>query len=158
MNLSGRNQIIPVVLLIVLLITLLPGCSAGRQSRIQRETVTETLATRTDSLLLHNLFQASGNRTVDIEHIVFDTGRLDTLCSDNCRTATLPSIRSVTRIAVDEQGKIESKTSARSGSVSESRSTGSDSLQKEHIANFSLGRWMFVLLLILFLYLLIKLK
>lgn len=154
MSLSGRYLIVPVVLFIVLL----PGCSTRRQSSIQRETVTETLAVHTDSLLLHNLFQASGNRTVDIEHIVFQTVRSDTLCADSCRTATLPSIRSVTRIAIDEQGKIESKTSARSGSVSESVSTTSYSLQKEHIANFSLGRWMFVLLLILFLYLLIKLK
>ncbi len=144
MSLSGRYLIVPVVLFIVLL----PGCSTRRQSRIQRETVTETLAMRTDSLLLHNLFQASGNRTVDIEHIVFDTGRLDTFCFDSCRTTAFPPVGSITHIAIDEQGKIESKTSARSGSVSESRSTGSDSLQKEHIANFSLGRWMFVLLII----------
>ncbi|MCD8268973.1 MAG: hypothetical protein LUD46_11345 [Parabacteroides sp.] len=147
MSLSGEYLIVSVVLFIVLL----PGCSAGRQSSVQRETVTETLAMRTDSLLLHDLFQASGNKTIDIEHIVFQTVRSDTLCADSCRTATLPSIRSVTRIAIDEQGKIESKTSARSGSVSESRSTGFDSLQKEHIANFSLGRWMFVLLIIGFL-------
>ena len=154
MSLSGRYFIVPIVLLFVLL----PGFSAGRQSRVQRETIAETKVVRTDSLLLHDLFLASRNRTIDIEHIVFDTSRPDTLCSDSCRKATLPSVYSVTRIAIDEQSKVEAKTSVKSGFVSESRSTGSDSLQKEHIANLSSGRWMFVLLLILFLYLLIKLK
>lgn len=154
MSLSGRYLIISIVQLFVLL----PGCSAGRQSRVQRETIAETKVVRTDSLLLHDLFLVSRNKTIDIEHIVFDTSRPDTLCSDSCRKATLPSLYSVTRIAIDEQSKVEAKTSVKSGSVNESRSTGSDSLQKEHIANLSSGKWVFVLLVVLLLLMLIKLK
>ena len=106
---------------IVLLFVLLPGCSAGRQSSIYREMTTETQVVRTDSLLLQDLFQASRNKTIDIEHIVFDTSRPDTLRPDSCRIATRAPVHSVTHITIDDQGKIETKTSVKSGSVSSSR-------------------------------------
>lgn len=143
---------------IVLLFVLLPGCSAGRQSSIYREMTTETQVVRTDSLLLQDLFQASRNKTIDIEHIVFDTSRPDTLRPDSCRIATRAPVHSVTHITIDDQGKIETKTSVKSGSVSDSHSVISGSLQKEHTVNLSSAKWVFVLLIILFLVMLIKLK
>lgn len=143
---------------IVLLFVLLPGCSAGRQSSMRREMTTEAQAVRSDSLLLQDLFQASRNKTIDIEHIVFDTSRPDTLCPDSCCTATRAPVHSATHITIDDQGKIETKTSVKSGSVSDSHSVISGSLQKEHTVNLSSAKWVFVLLIILFLVMLIKLK
>lgn len=143
---------------IVLLLVLLPGCSAGRQGSMHREMTTEAQAVRSDSLLLQDLFQASRNKTIDIEHIVFDTSRPDTLRPDSCRIATRALVHSATHITIDDQGKIETKTSVKSGSVSSSRSVASDSLQKEHVVNLSSARWVFVFLIILFLVMLIKLK
>ena len=143
---------------IVLLFVLLPGCSAGRQSSIYREMTTETQVVRTDSLLLQDLFQASRNKTIDIEHIVFDTSRPDTLRPDSCRIATRAPVHSVTHITIDDQGKIETKTSVKSGSVSSSRLAAADSLQKEHVVNLSSARWVFVFLVILLLLALVRLK
>lgn len=134
---------------IVLLLVLLPGCSAGRQGSMHREMTTEAQAVRSDSLLLQDLFREAWNKTIDIEHIVFDTSRPDTLRPDSCCTATRAPVHSVTHITIDDQGKIETKTSVKSGSVSSSRSVASDSLQKEHVVNLSSARWVFVFLVIL---------
>lgn len=155
---SGVLFVLLMVCLIAWLMVLLPGCSAGRQGKLHRETVAETHTVRTDSLLLQDLFRASRNKTVDIEHIVFDTCRWGTLPPDSCPITTLPPIHSVTRIAINEQGEVEAKASVISGMESSSRSVASESLQKEQAMNLSSGKWGFVLLMILFLLVSVKLK
>lgn len=144
MSLSSRYQIV----IIILLVVLLSGCSVGRQSKVHREMKTEMRIVHSDSLLLQDLFQASRNKMINVEHIVFDTGRLDTFRADSCITAWAP-IKSLTRIAINDSDRMEVKTSVKSGSVSEISSVGSESLQKEHVVKLSSIKWGVVVLVIL---------
>lgn len=149
--------IVPIILLIVLSLILSPGCSAGRQGGEHRETIAETNMVRTDSLLFQNLFRASRNKTIDLEHVVFDTCRFSTLSSDSGRTTALLPIHSITHIAINEQGEQEAKASIKSGLVSSDRLVSSESLQKSYAANFSHNKLFFSLLLILLLIFLVRL-
>ena len=73
MDMWGRSLLVSVGLLVVLL----PGCSAGRRSVQHREIREEVYSIHSDSMLLKNLYQASRNKVIDIEHIVFDSCRLN---------------------------------------------------------------------------------
>ena len=88
MDMWGRSLLVSVGLLVVLL----PGCSAGRRSVQHREIREEVHSIHSDSMLLKNLYQASRNKVIDIEHIVFDSCRLN-------------GVQSVTHVAIKEQGE-----------------------------------------------------
>lgn len=88
MDMWGRSLLVSVGLLVVLL----PGCSAGRRSVQHREIREEVHSIHSDSMLLKNLYQASRNKVIDIEHIVFDSCRLN-------------GVQSVTHVAIKEQGR-----------------------------------------------------
>ena len=60
-----------------LVVVLLSGCSAGRRSVQHREIREEVHSIHSDSMLLKNLYQASRNKVINIEHIVFDSCRLN---------------------------------------------------------------------------------
>lgn len=136
MNISVRYLIVWIGIPVLLS----PGCSAGRQSRLHRETASETQTVRTDSLVLCEMLQSSRKRTIDIEHIVFDTCRLstvnpDTSCITSC-TAPVLLPHSVTRITINERDQAEVNTSIRSDSKTSSHQLSSDSLQKEHASQY----------------------
>lgn len=132
-------------------VLLSPGCSAGRQSRLHRETSSETQTVRMDSLVLREMLQSSRKRTIDIEHIVFDTCRSsivnpDTSCIPSCTaSALLP--HTVTRITINERDQAEVSTSLRSDSKTSSHQLSSNSFQKEHAAGISPGKWLFMFLI-----------
>ena len=88
MDMWGRSLLVSVGLLVVLL----SSCSAGRRSVQHRETREEVHSIHSDSMLLKNLYQASRNKVIDIEHIVFDSCRLN-------------GVQSVTHVAIKEQGE-----------------------------------------------------
>lgn len=147
MNISVRYLIVWIGIPVLLS----PGCSAGRQSWLHRETSSETQTVRTDSLVLCEMLQSSRKRTIDIEHIVFDTCRLstvnpDTSCITSC-TAPVLLPHSVTRITINERDQAEVNTSIRSDSKTSSHQLSSDSLQKEHAASISPGKWLFMFLI-----------
>lgn len=124
----NRWLIVPVILLMVLS----PGCSTGRYRGLQRRTIVETNLVHRDSTFLQNLFQISRNTAIDIEHTVFDTCHL---------VSAVPLVRSVTRIAVREQEEKEVESSAVAGSTSNVCSFGSDVLQEKQEINISSGKW-----------------
>ena len=132
----GRSLLVSVGLLVVLL----PGCSAGRRSVQHREIREEVHSVHNDSLLLKNLYQASRNKVIDIEHVVFDSCRSD-------------GVQSVTRVAIKEQGKVEAESVVSSGSADESRSVDTESFQGNSVAKFSFPKWVVgVMLLVCSLY------
>ena len=102
MDMWGRSLLVSVGLLVVLL----PGCSAGRRSVQHREIRKEVHSIHSDSMLLKNLYQASRNKVIDIEHIVFDSCRLN-------------GVQSVTHVAIKEQGEEVVESVVSSGSVDE---------------------------------------
>ncbi|WP_289004054.1 hypothetical protein [uncultured Parabacteroides sp.] len=120
----GRSLLVSVGLLVVLL----PGCSAGRRSVQHREIREEVHSVHNDSMLLRNLYQASRNKVIDIEHIVFDSCRSD-------------GVQSVTRVAIKEQGKVEAKSVVSSGSADERRSVDTESFQGDSVTKFSFSKW-----------------
>lgn len=120
----GRSLLVSVGLLVVLL----PGCSAGRRSVQHREIREEVHSVHNDSMLLRNLYQASRNKVIDIEHIVFDSCRSD-------------GVQSVTRVAIKEQGKVEAKSVVSSGSADERRSVDTESFQGNSVTKFSFSKW-----------------
>ena len=120
----GRSLLVSVGLLVVLL----PGCSAGRRSVQHREIREEVHSVHNDSMLLRNLYQASRNKVIDIEHIVFDSCRSD-------------GVQSVTRVAIKEQGKVEAESVVSSGSADESRSVDTESFQGNSVTKFSFSKW-----------------
>lgn len=120
----GRSLLVSVGLLVVLL----PGCSAGRRSVQHREIREEMHSIHSDSMLLKNLYQASRNKVIDIEHVVFDSCRSD-------------GVQSVTRVAIKEQGKVEAKSVVSSGSADERRSVDTESFQGNSVTKFSFSKW-----------------
>lgn len=124
MDMWGRSLLVSVGLLVVLL----PGCSAGRRSVQHREIREEVHSVHNDSMLLRNLYQASRNKVIDIEHIVFDSCRSD-------------GVQSVTRVAIKEQGKVEAKSVVSSGSADERRSVDTESFQGDSVTKFSFSKW-----------------
>lgn len=124
MDMWGRSLLVSVGLLVVLL----PGCSAGRRSVQHREIREEVHSVHNDSMLLRNLYQASRNKVIDIEHIVFDSCRSD-------------GVQSVTRVAIKEQGKVEAESVVSSGSADESRSVDTESFQGNSVTKFSFSKW-----------------
>ena len=126
MDMWGRSLLVSVGLLVVLL----SGCSAGRRSVQHREIREEVHSIHSDSMLLKNLYQASRNKVIDIEHIVFDSCRLN-------------GVQSVTHVAIKEQGEkvVESVVS----SVDENCFAGSDSFQKGSTVEFSYPKRMLVI-------------
>lgn len=120
----GRSLLVSVGLLVVLL----PGCSAGRRSVQHREIREEVHSIHSDSMLLKNLYQASRNKVIDIEHVVFDSCRSD-------------GVQSVTRVAIKEQGKVEAESVVSSGSADESRSVDTESFQGNSVTKFSFSKW-----------------
>ncbi|MCS2893670.1 hypothetical protein NXY11_05715 [Parabacteroides faecis] len=120
----GRSLLVSVGLLVVLL----PGCSAGRRSVQHREIREEVHSVHNDSMLLRNLYQASRNKVIDIEHVVFDSCRSD-------------GVQSVTRVAIKEQGKVEAKSVVSSGSADERRSVDTESFQGNSVTKFSFSKW-----------------
>ena len=72
MDMWGRSLFV----LVGLLVVLLPGCSVGRRSVQHREIREGVHSIHSDSMLLKNLYQASRNKVIDIQHIVFDSCRL----------------------------------------------------------------------------------
>ena len=124
MDMWGRSLLVSVGLLVVLL----PGCSAGRRSVQHREIREEVHSVHNDSMLLRNLYQASRNKVIDIEHIVFDSCRSD-------------GVQSVTRVAIKEQGKVEAKSVVSSGSADERRSVDTESFQGNSVTKFSFSKW-----------------
>ncbi|WP_288208129.1 hypothetical protein [uncultured Parabacteroides sp.] len=124
----GRSLLVSVGLLVVLL----PGCSAGRRSVQHREIREEVHSVHNDSLLLKNLYQASRNKVIDIEHVVFDSCRSD-------------GVQSVTHVAIKEQGEEVVESVVSFGSVDENCFAGSDSFQKGSIVEFSYPKRMLVI-------------
>lgn len=124
MDMWGRSLLVSVGLLVVLL----PGCSAGRRSVQHREIREEVHSVHNDSMLLRNLYQASRNKVIDIEHVVFDSCRSD-------------GVQSVTRVAIKEQGKVEAKSVVSSGSADERRSVDTESFQGNSVTKFSFSKW-----------------
>lgn len=124
MDMWGRSLLVSVGLLVVLL----PGCSAGRRSVQHREIREEVHSVHNDSMLLRNLYQASRNKVIDIEHVVFDSCRSD-------------GVQFVTRVAIKEQGKVEAKSVVSSGSADERRSVDTESFQGNSVTKFSFSKW-----------------
>lgn len=120
----GRSLLVSVGLLVVLL----PGCSAGRRSVQHREIREEVHSIHSDSMLLKNLYQASRNKVIGIEHVVFDSCRSD-------------GVQFVTRVAIKEQGKVEAKSVVSSGSADERRSVDTESFQGNSVTKFSFSKW-----------------
>ena len=83
-------------------------------------------------MLLKNLYQVSRNKVIDIEHIVFDSCRLN-------------GVQSVTHVAIKEQGEEVVESVVSSGSVDENCFAGSDSFQKGSIVEFSYPKRMLVI-------------
>lgn len=113
---------------VVLWMVLLFGCSAGRRSAQYREIKGEVRSVHRDSLWLRNLYQASRNQAIDIEHVVFDSCRSD-------------GIRSVTRVAMKEHREVEAESDVHSGSADHSRSVTSETFRKRSVAKFSFPKW-----------------
>ena len=132
MDMWGRSLFVSVGLLVVLL----SGCSAGRRSVQHREIREEVHSIHSDSMLLKNLYQASRNKVIDIEHIVFDSCRLN-------------GVQSVTHVAIKEQGEKVVESVVSSGSVDGSCLVGSDSFRKGCIVWFSFPKWMLAIGLVL---------
>lgn len=128
MDMWGRSLLVSVGLLVVLL----SGCSAGRRSVQHREIREEVHSIHSDSMLLKNLYQASRNKVIDIEHIVFDSCRLN-------------GVQSVTHVAIKEQGEEMVESVVSSGSVDENCFAGSDSFQKGSTVEFSYPKRMLVI-------------
>ena len=128
MDMWGRSLLVSVGLLVVLL----PGCSAGRRSVQHREIMEEVHSVHNDSLLLKNLYQASHNKVIDIEHVVFDSCRSD-------------GVQSVTHVAIKEQGEEVVESVVNSGSVDDNCFAGSDSFQKGSTVEFSYPKRMLVI-------------
>ena len=126
MDMWGRSLLVSVGLLVVLL----PG--AGRRSVQHREIREEVHSIHSDSMLLKNLYQASRNKVIDIEHIVFDSCRLN-------------GVQSVTHVAIKEQGEEVVESVVSSGSVDENCFAGSDSFQKGSTVEFSYPKRMLVI-------------
>lgn len=124
MDMWGRSLLVSVGLLVVLL----PGCSAGRRSVQHREIREEVHSIHSDSMLLKNLYQASRNKVIGIEHVVFDSCRSD-------------GVQFVTRVAIKEQGKVEAKSVVSSGSADERRSVDTESFQGNSVTKFSFSKW-----------------
>lgn len=144
MDMPGRNLFVSVVLLVVLL----PGCSAGRRSVQHREIREEVHRVHSDSMLLRNLYQASRNKMIGVEYVVFDSSRSD-------------GVQSVTRVAIKEQGEVEVESVVSTGSVDESCSVGYESFQKSSVAKFTFPKWGLVvglMLLVCLLYIGIRIK
>lgn len=120
----GRSLLVSVGLLVVLL----PGCSTGRRSVQHREIREEVHSIHSDSMLLKNLYQASRNKVIGIEHVVFDSCRSD-------------GVQFVTRVAIKEQGKVEAKSVVSSGSADERRSVDTESFQGNSVTKFSFSKW-----------------
>lgn len=108
------------------------GCSAVRRSVQHREIREEVHSIHSDSMLLRNLYQASRNKVINIEHIVFDSCRLN-------------GVQSVTHVAIKEQGEEVVESVVSSGSVDENCFAGSDSFQKGSIVEFSYPKRMLVI-------------
>ena len=123
MDMWGRSLLVSVGLLVVLL----PGCSAGRRSVQHREIREEVHSIHSDSMLLKNLYQASRNKVIGIEHVVFDSCRSD-------------GVQFVTRVAIKEQGKVEAKSVVSSGSADERRSVDTESFQGNSVTKFSFSK------------------
>ena len=115
-DMQGRNLFVSVVLLVVLL----PGCSAGWRRVQHREIKGEVHSLHNDSMLLRKLYQTSRNKVIGIEHVVFDSCRSD-------------GVQSVTHVAIKEQGETVVESVVSSGSVDENCFAGSDSFQKGSI-------------------------
>lgn len=128
MDMWGRSLLVSVGLLVVLL----PGCSAGRRSVQHREIRKEVHNIHSDSLLLRSLYQASRNKVIDIEHIVFDS-------------CWLNGVQSVTHVAIKEKGEEVVESVVSSGSVDENCFAGSDSFQKSSTVEFSHPKWILVI-------------
>ena len=128
MDMWGRSLLVSVGLLVVSL----SSCSAGRRSVQHRETREEVHSIHSDSMLLKNLYQASRNKVIDIEHIVFDSCRLN-------------GVQSVTHVAIKEQGEKVVESVVSSGSVDENCFTGSDFFQKGSTVEFSYLKRMLVI-------------
>ena len=126
MDMWGRSLLVSVGLLVVLL----PGCR--RRSVQHREIREEVHSIHSDSMLLKNLYQASRNKVIDIEHIVFDSCRLN-------------GVQSVTHVAIKEQGEEVVESVVSSGSVDENCFAGSDSFQKGSTVEFSYPKRMLVI-------------
>ena len=127
MDMWGRSLLVSVGLLVVLL----SSCSAGRRSVQHREIREEVHSIHSDSML-KNLYQASRNKVIDIEHIVFDSCRLN-------------GVQSVTHVAIKEQGEEVVESVVSSGSVDENCFAGSDSFQKGSTVEFSYPKRMLVI-------------
>ena len=129
MDMWGRSLLVSVGLLVVLL----PGCSAGRRSVQHREIREEVHSIHSDDMpLLKNLYQASRNKVIDIEHIVFDSCRLN--------------ISAVSLLMYVGTGRKLVESVVSSGSVDESCFASSDSFQKGSTVGFFLseadvGNW-----------------
>lgn len=79
-------------------------------------------------MLLRKLYQASRNKVIGIEHVVFDSCRSD-------------GVQSVTRIAIKEQGEVEAESVVCSGSADERRSVDMESFQGNSVAKLSFSKW-----------------
>lgn len=128
MDMWRRSLLVSVVLSVVLL----SGCSAGRRSVQHRVIREEVHSIHSDSMLLKNLYQASRNKVINIEHIVFDSCRLN-------------GVQSVTHVAIKEQGEDVVESVVSSGSVDGNCFAGSDSFQKGSIVEFSYPKRMLVI-------------
>ena len=128
MDMWRRSLLVSVGLLVVSL----SGCSAGRRSVQHREIRKEMHSIHSDSMLLKNLYQVSRNKVIGIEHVVFDSCRLN-------------GVQSVTHVAIKEQGEEVVESVVSSGSVDENCFAGSDSFQKGSIVEFSYPKRMLVI-------------
>lgn len=131
------------LLLPLLHIVMLSGCGAGRRSAQHQQEATDIRTIHQDSLLSAHLSRSLLSKTIDIEHIVYDT----------CLSGSLsPPIRTVTRIAIQEEGASDSKTLTHSASQTDSRHLSSSTLQKTSPGSFFYGRWIIAGLMFVFLW------
>lgn len=135
------------LLLPFLQIVMLSGCGAGRRSAQHQQEATDIRTVRQDSLLSAHLSRSLLSKTIDIEHIVYDTSHSASLS---------PPVHTVTRIAIHEEGKNDSKTVTRSASQTDSRSLSSSTLRKTSSGSFFYGRWIIIGLMFVFLWVWIR--
>lgn len=135
------------LLLFVLFICLLSACGVRKQSQVKREVTTQIVKNDSDSMFLRELCQSVHNQSVRIEHIRFNES--DSLSS-------IPSFRSITRIAIDERVQQEAMASIETGSVSKYYSYKEENMQKDGTVRLSSGKPLLIVGILLFLFIICR--
>lgn len=127
------------------LLSLLSGCSTGRQSHSYSEVATSSFTSRSDSLLLRQMEQLNRNRTVQLEHIVFTTP--DSSLAEPTIPAN-PIIQSITRITASEQAAQHTATSLDAGVASTNITHQEETTKLERKFSVSSGIYPWIVLFV----------